>query len=379
MRARRTVDWVSWYADFATSPEVLGYYPKSKFAKDLQTMPWYKVITMPGFRLGRTNPSQDPGGVLAAKALEQTATAQNLPALKTLATETSDEYAEDPEEADIQTGQLDGAFMYEADANSQGSPFVKLTGTNLAGDYTITLVNKAPHMAAAEAFIKFLLGPTGQAEMKADQFNIVSPATVDRVRRPERSREHPQVVTPGRAPRLLRWLGALLVLYLAYPVGAFVYRIIGGHSEGWNVPGLWSALWVSVEGATISVLIGVVAGIPLAYVLAHRRGWLSSAVGVVVQLPLAVPPLISGILLIYIVGPYSFLGQLSGERLTQTIYGVVIAQSFVSRRSWSWWPAAPSVLSTRPWPTSPPPSATVRWPGSSVSTCPLRRTASGPG
>jgi molybdate/tungstate transport system substrate-binding protein len=171
-------NWVSWYAAFATSPEVLGYYPKSKFAHDLQTMPWYKVITMPGFRLGRTNPSQDPGGVLAAEALNETATAQHLPALKTLATETSDEYAENPEEADIQTGQLDAAFMYEADANSQGSPFVKLTGTNLAGDYTITLVNNAPHMAAAVAFIKFLLGPTGQAEMKADQFNIVSPPTV---------------------------------------------------------------------------------------------------------------------------------------------------------------------------------------------------------
>jgi ABC-type Fe3+/spermidine/putrescine transport system ATPase subunit/ABC-type sulfate transport system permease component len=137
-------------------------------------------------------------------------------------------------------------------------------------------------------------------------------------------------VTTGRAPRLLGWLGALLVLYLGYPVGAFAYRIIGGHGEGWNDPGLWSALWVSVAGSTISLLIGVVTGIPLAYVLAHRRGWLSSAVGLVVQLPLAVPPLICGILLIYIVGPYSFLGQLSGERLTQTMYGVVIAQSFVS-------------------------------------------------
>src|SRR6202522_4755954 len=83
-------NWVNWYADFAASPEVLGYYPKSKFAKDLQTMPWYKVITLPGFRLGRTDPTQDPGGVLAAKALEETATAQHLPALKTLATASSD-------------------------------------------------------------------------------------------------------------------------------------------------------------------------------------------------------------------------------------------------------------------------------------------------
>jgi molybdate/tungstate transport system substrate-binding protein len=171
-------NWVTWYAAFATSPEVLGYYPKSKFAHDLQTMPWYKVITMPGFRLGRTDPTQDPGGVLAVKALDETATAQNLPALKTLATETSDVYAENPEEADIQTGQLDGAFMYLADANSQDSPYVKLTGTSLAGDYTITLINNAPHLAAAVAFIKFLLGPTGQAELKADQFNVVSPPTV---------------------------------------------------------------------------------------------------------------------------------------------------------------------------------------------------------
>ena len=171
-------NWVSWYAAFASSPEVLGYYPKSKFAKDLQTMPWYKVITLPGFRLGRTDPTQDPGGVLAAEALNETATAQKLPALKTLATEQSDVYSEDPEEADIQTGQLDGAFMYAADAISQGSPYVPLTGTSLAGNYAITIISNAPHEAAAEAFVKFLLGPTGQAEMKADKFEIVSPPKV---------------------------------------------------------------------------------------------------------------------------------------------------------------------------------------------------------
>ena len=138
-------------------------------------------------------------------------------------------------------------------------------------------------------------------------------------------------MTLGRSPGLLRGLGALLVLYLAFPVGAFAYRVLVERGdEGWGVPGLWPALLVSVEGATISLLIGVLGGIPLAYVLARRRGWLSSVVGVVVQLPLAVPPLISGILLIYIVGPYTPLGQLSGERLTQTMYGLVIAQSFVS-------------------------------------------------
>jgi molybdate transport system permease protein len=137
-------------------------------------------------------------------------------------------------------------------------------------------------------------------------------------------------MSPGRSPGLLRGLGALLVLYLGYPLGAFVFRVVGGHNEGFNAPGLWPALSVSVQSSTISLLIGVAGGIPLAYVLAHRRGLLSSAVFVLVQLPLAVPPLISGILLIYIVGPYTFLGQLSGEQLTQTMYGLVIAQTFVS-------------------------------------------------
>jgi molybdate/tungstate transport system substrate-binding protein len=176
LEGARNGAWVSWYGAFAASPEVLGYYPKSKFAKDLKTMPWYKVITMPGFRLGRTDPTQDPGGVLAVKALDETAKAQHLPALKKLATETSDEYVEDNEQAGIQTGQLDASFMYEADAISQKSPFVKLTGVDLAGDYTITVVKDAPHLAASEAFIKFLLGSKGQAAMKADHFEIVSPA-----------------------------------------------------------------------------------------------------------------------------------------------------------------------------------------------------------
>ena len=197
--------WVSWYASFAASPEVLGYDPKSKFAKDLRTMPWYDVVTMPGFRLGRTNPSQDPGGVLAHKALLETARKQHLPALKKLATESSDEFSEDTEEADIQNGQLDASFMYEADANSQNSPFVKLTGTKLAGDYTITTaqarathrggggVHQVPARAERQA------GPQGQP------FRDRLAGEGDRLRRPERAEQRHQVAveawTAGRRAR----------------------------------------------------------------------------------------------------------------------------------------------------------------------------------
>ena len=47
---------------------------------------------MPGFRLGRTNPSQDPGGVLAVKALEETVERRSIcRRLDELATESSDD------------------------------------------------------------------------------------------------------------------------------------------------------------------------------------------------------------------------------------------------------------------------------------------------
>ena len=110
---------------------------------------------------------------------------------------------------------------------------MKLTGVNLAGDYTITIVKNAPHLAAAEAFIKFLLGSKGQAAMKADHFRIVSPAKVIGLRRPKRTRE--PLNTPDRwqqAPRSLRWLGALLILYLGYPLAAFAVRVVTGIERG---------------------------------------------------------------------------------------------------------------------------------------------------
>jgi len=178
LEGRKNGGWVTWYASFAASPYVLGYYPQSRFARDLRTMPWYRVITMPGFRLGRTNPSQDPGGLLAVKALRETARARHLPALDRLASESADEYSETTEQAGIQNGELDGSFMFEADANSQHSPFVPLTGVKVQGDYTVTLLRNAPHRAAALAFIEFLLGPSGQRALRADHFIVISPARV---------------------------------------------------------------------------------------------------------------------------------------------------------------------------------------------------------
>ncbi|HEX3563977.1 MAG TPA: ABC transporter permease subunit, partial [Acidimicrobiales bacterium] len=128
----------------------------------------------------------------------------------------------------------------------------------------------------------------------------------------------------------LPWLGALLGLYLVVPVAAFVARIAGSHNPGFSTPGLLSALYVSVVTATISMAIVALLGIPLAYVLARSRSRLAAIVGLLVQLPLALPPLISGILLIYVIGPYTTIGRAFGGHLTDSMVGIVLAQMFVS-------------------------------------------------
>jgi molybdate transport system permease protein len=125
-------------------------------------------------------------------------------------------------------------------------------------------------------------------------------------------------------------LGALLALYLLVPLVAFVVRFAGSDDRGFSTPGLWSALAVSAESATISTALVTLFGIPLASWLARSRGPMAALVGVLVQLPLAMPPLMSGIVLIYLVGPYSTLGRFFGGGLTDSLTGIVIAQTFVA-------------------------------------------------
>lgn len=128
----------------------------------------------------------------------------------------------------------------------------------------------------------------------------------------------------------LTWLGGLLVVYLAVPVVAFFIRLGPSHERGFHTPGLWSALRTSVESATIATAVVALFGIPLAYALVRHRGRVASVAGLLVLMPLALPPVMSGILLVYLVGPYTTLGRWFHGRLTGSVAGIVLAQIFVS-------------------------------------------------
>ena len=171
-------DWVSWYVSYASSNVVLGYNPNSKFAADIKSKPWYEAITEPGLKLGFTDPATDPKGKLTAQALSDTAKSKNLPALTTIENDKGDVFPEETLVARLQSGQLDAGFFYTAEATPAKIPTVPLAGEDLKASYTISTLKGAPNEAGAEAFVAYLLGPSGQAFLKQDGFDLIIPPKV---------------------------------------------------------------------------------------------------------------------------------------------------------------------------------------------------------
>ncbi len=91
-----------------------------------------------------------------------------------------------------------------------------------------------------------------------------------------------------------------------------------------------SALLTSLVTASIAATVIALLGTPLAYLLSRGRGFASRLLTALVALPLALPPLMSGLLLLYVLGPYTKAGRLFDGGLTESRLGIVLAQTFVA-------------------------------------------------
>jgi len=133
-----------------------------------------------------------------------------------------------------------------------------------------------------------------------------------------------------RTPRLLWALAGLLAIYMIAPFAAGLAQIGAGDWAHADVQGLAHAAAISVASATLATCLIALGGIPLGYLLARVQGRRVQALGFVVQLPLALPPLSSGILLLFLLGYASPLGRLTHGTLTDSFVGIVLAQVFVA-------------------------------------------------
>jgi molybdate/tungstate transport system permease protein len=124
---------------------------------------------------------------------------------------------------------------------------------------------------------------------------------------------------------LLYYLVPVVSLLLSAPPGAVLARLAS--------PTVVDAATTSVLSASISTVVATVFGVPLAYWLARASGPIQTAVLAVVVLPLVLPPVVGGIVLLTVVGPGSPLGAAAvdaGVPLTRSLAGVVLAQTFVA-------------------------------------------------
>ena len=131
-------------------------------------------------------------------------------------------------------------------------------------------------------------------------------------------------------------LGYLALLLLA-PVAMIFYRTFEhGLAPVWTAitePNAVHAFWLSIELVAIAVPLNTVFGIGIALLLERGRFRGRTLLGLVVDLPFAISPIVVGLALVLVYGQAGWFGDWLSEHGIQVIFsvpGMVIATAFVS-------------------------------------------------
>jgi len=195
----------SWYAGFARNAITFVYTDKSKYANEINSQNWYKVLARPGVEIGRSNPDTDPSGYQTLQMLDLAEKYYNAPGLKqnVLANAPLANIRDTETEliSALQLGQIDYLAIYRSDATQHHLKFLDLPAKinlsdpslsafyqqgvartkngDLAGRpivYAVTMVNGSMNSGTAEKYVALLLGSQGQAVMKDNGFGEFNPA-----------------------------------------------------------------------------------------------------------------------------------------------------------------------------------------------------------
>jgi molybdate transport system permease protein len=132
----------------------------------------------------------------------------------------------------------------------------------------------------------------------------------------------------------LALVSGVLVAFLAIPLLALVASTTAFDFEaGLRHPLVWPALRLSLLTTSVSLIIVVLFGTPLAWSLARAKGRLARAIETAMQLPIVIPPAVAGVAMLLAFARRGMLaGWLypEGWSVTFTTAAVVMAEVFVS-------------------------------------------------
>jgi sulfate transport system permease protein len=131
-------------------------------------------------------------------------------------------------------------------------------------------------------------------------------------------------------------LGYLALLLLA-PVAMIFYRTFEhGLTPVWNsvtAPNAQHAFWLSLEIVAIAVPLNTAFGVGMALLLERGRFWGKGLLGVLIDLPFAISPVVVGLALVLVYGRTGWFGNWLAGHGIQVIFsvpGMVLATAIVS-------------------------------------------------
>jgi molybdate/tungstate transport system permease protein len=128
-------------------------------------------------------------------------------------------------------------------------------------------------------------------------------------------------------------LSALTLAYILFPLTTILTFLDPLNTfESLTRTQVWNAFVLSISTATASTSILCIIGIPFAYFLARYSNFRGKfIIRIIVVIPLVLPPLASGSLLLGMFGPTSTIAQaFPAVEFTQSVFGIIIAQTYVA-------------------------------------------------
>jgi molybdate transport system permease protein len=142
-------------------------------------------------------------------------------------------------------------------------------------------------------------------------------------------------IVHGRLPRGFVTLGAVGAGFVLLPLVALLVRAPWGDAAAsLSSAGAGTALRLSIQVSLAATAISLIMGVPLAWILARSRVPGRSVLRAVVVLPVVLPPVVGGIGLLQALGRSGVVGrwlyESAGVQLTFTVWGAIVATTFVS-------------------------------------------------
>ncbi len=130
----------------------------------------------------------------------------------------------------------------------------------------------------------------------------------------------------------------LLSAFILFFILAPIIKIMFSSSPGtlWDTllePSVYSSIILTLYAGFIATLVGLLLGVPLAYLLARRQFRGKRLLETLIDIPIVIPHSAAGIALLFVFGKQFFMGQLFGQvgiSFVDSLAGVVIAMMFVS-------------------------------------------------